>query len=329
VTDEDRVVDGVQIRALPRPKGRIERATKVLREAYRACLRENADLYHFHDPELMIVGFWLKRDGKKVIYDVHENLPMDILHSKPYLPTWVRRGMSVVARKLEDRAGKRFDAIITVTDSFTSRFPAGKATVVQNYPILEESQKAPTGARNRSSILFTGGFAVTRCAREIVDALEFLPEANLIVAGPCRSEALLDELKAKPGWSRVRFDGILKRDELDRLFAESSIGLVLNAPRPDYIEISTNKLFEYMLAGLPVIASQIPSWQKIVEEVGCGLIADTTSPEAIAKAVRYLASHPDEAKSMGDRGREAAKSRFHWGSEEKKLLDLYSRLLKS
>jgi glycosyltransferase involved in cell wall biosynthesis len=328
VCDADTKVDGVQIRALRKPKGRIDRATRVLRDAYFACVREKADIYHFHDPELMLVGFWLKRLGMKVVYDVHENLPMDILHSKPYLPTWIRRGLSKVAKKLEDRAGARFDAIITVTDSFTSRFPKGKATVVQNYPILAEGPLPASEPRSGSTLLFTGGFATTRCAREIVDAMALLPDVELVVAGPCRSEALLTELQAKPAWDQVRFEGMLARNELDRLFAEATIGLVLNAPRPDYIEISTNKLFEYMLAGLPVIASAIPSWKSIVEEVGCGVIVDTTDAKEIARAVRELLDVPEEMKAMGERGRLAAQSRFHWGSEEEKLLAVYTNLLK-
>jgi glycosyltransferase involved in cell wall biosynthesis len=327
--ERDEVRDGVALRALPKPKGRLDRVLIAPWRAMAKALRERPDLVHFHDPELIPIGMLMRLLGNRVVYDVHENLPMDILHSKPYLPKILRRTLSGIARIVEGVAGRVLTGVVTVTETFAGRFPAGKTVVVQNYPLLEDlgAKSAPPLADRPNTLLFTGGFAPTRCAREMVDALEHLPNVSLIVAGPARSQALMDELSRKPGWSRVENVGMVPRDELSPLFARAKVGLVLNAPREDYQEISTNKLFEYMMARLPIVASKIPSWMRIVEEVGCGLIADTTDPKDLADKCRWLIEHQAEADAMAERGYQAARSRFHWGSEETKLLAFYRRLL--
>ena len=97
-------------------------------------------------------------------------------------------------------------------------------------------------------------------------------------------------------------------------------------PAPNNIEAQPNKLFEYMAAGIPVVASDFALWRAIVDDTGCGLLADPCDPNAIATAVAYLLSHDREAEAMGRRGREAVARRYNWSAEEPKLLHLYADL---
>jgi glycosyltransferase involved in cell wall biosynthesis len=112
-----------------------------------------------------------------------------------------------------------------------------------------------------------------------------------------------------------------------QLLATAQVGIVVDHPIPNYIDGYSTKMFEYMLAGLPVVASNFPLWQEIIGEAGCGLMVDPHQPEEVAEAIAWLLTHPDEAQKMGDRGRHAVLERFNWTIEAEKLLGLYSGLI--
>ena len=105
-------------------------------------------------------------------------------------------------------------------------------------------------------------------------------------------------------------------------------GFILLKPNPNNIAAASrnNKLYEYMAAGLPVIASDFPLWKKIIEKNYCGICIDPSNPEKIAKAIEYLIKHPDEAKKMGGNGKKAVLEKYNWENESKKLLKVYKNL---
>jgi glycosyltransferase involved in cell wall biosynthesis len=112
-----------------------------------------------------------------------------------------------------------------------------------------------------------------------------------------------------------------------QLAGRTRAGIVTFHPVPNHTESQPNKLFEYMAAGLPVIASDFPRWRGIVEGHECGLVVDPKDPDRIAEAMQWILAHPVEAETMGDRGRQAVKRQYNWDLESGKLLKVYKELL--
>lgn len=331
--DGDGHVDGIGIRAVPRARSRRERMLRTVKYVYDRAVAENADLYHLHDPELLLVGLALKARGKKVIYDVHENMPLDIIYSKPHIHRALRRSLSFAAKWVERMAAAAMDGVVTITETFASRFPCAKTCVVSNYPILDGAvgTSGIPYAKRDALVVFTGGLARGRCASDLVQAIDLIPaemRAKLVVVGPVEP-LLQDHLSDMPGWTRTEYRGVVSREEVMALLAQARVGLLVNVPRRDYVDISTNKLYEYMMMGLPVVAAPIPSWRRTVEEVGCGIVANSHNASDLARGVAWLLERPAEAETMGRRGAAAVREHFNWGSQAEKLLAFYEQLLAS
>jgi glycosyltransferase involved in cell wall biosynthesis len=306
----------------------------VLLGCYRsfiAILKMKPAVVHFHDPELIPLGLLLNVIGYKVIYDVHEDVPRQTL-SKHYLPRVIRKPLARIIGELEWFGAKAFNAIVPATPRIAERFPAHKTVTVQNVPIATEllwPASVPYGKRAQS-FAYVGIIAANRGAVEMVRAFESLsgiPGVKLDLAGAFSPHGLADTLQALPGWVSVNYHGKVSRVQLAHLLGDAKAGLVLFHPSPNHVDAQPNKMFEYMSAGLPVIASDFPLWRRIIDGAGCGLLVDPLNPEAISDAVRWIMDHPVEAEAMGRRGRQAVEGTFNWDFEAAKLLSLYRKLL--
>ena len=278
----------------------------------------------------MPLGLVLKLRGAKVVYDVHEDYPAHArtkLAAKP-----VRRTLKpLVWRGVEAVARRALDGFVCATPAIARRFPPDRTSLVQNLPSLEdfETENSLRWSERENVAIYAGHLATVRGAAEMVDMIGLLPpdlRARLVLLGYFRSPQLEAELRAKPSWAKVDYLGFRPRGEMIDEFAKARVGLVLLHPLPNHFEAMPNKLWEYMAAGLPIVASDFPLWRDLFAQIGCGLLVDPLDPAAIAKAVAYLLTHPDEAEAMGRRGRDAVETRYNWTVEAPKLLALYERL---
>jgi glycosyltransferase involved in cell wall biosynthesis len=332
--ERNEVVDKVRIIPVPKHQSRIARMTVTVFRVWQEAVRVNADFYHFHDPELMLVGLLLRARGKKVIYDVREDLPRSIL-SKYYLPKWLRRPLAWFAELVEIVASPAFSAIAATTPTIAKRFSShnSKTVVIHNFPFVDELVPLPgTVWSDRScSIAHVGYVMEQRGIREMVEAMELLPpdlQARLVLAGDFDSELaeLRSEIAGLQGWQRVEALGPSDRRQIAAVLRSVRAGLLVYHPVPNYIRALPTKMYEYMAAGIPVIASDFPLWREIIEEIGCGVLVDPLDPHSIARAIEFVLTHPAEASAMGRRGRDAVERLFNWETEEKKLLQLYAEL---
>ncbi len=163
----------------------------------------------------------------------------------------------------------------------------------------------------------------------MVRAMGLLPSAinaRLEVAGEFASAQLHDQVAKLDGWNRVDYAGVLDRAGVAAMLGRIQAGLVVYLPDPCHLSAYPTKMFEYMAAGIPVIASNFPLWKTIVEEGGCGLTVDPLDPHAIAAAMMYILTHREEAEMMGRCGQEAVRTKYNWTREEQRLLTFYSNL---
>ena len=313
------------------PGGRIGRALLGGWRVVQYNRRFRPEVVHFHDPELIFPGLLLSLLGYRVVYDVHEDVPKQIL-AKRWLPRLLRVPMAYLFRSLEWMAGRSLSGIVAATPEISRRFRADRTVVVQNFPIPSElvTAKSVPYDRRPADFAYVGTIEAIRGAREIVQAIGALPEkrrARLQLAGPIDDPGLEKELRDSPNWSRVVFHGYATRPQVAVILGSVRAGLVVLHPVGGYKESWPVKLFEYMAAELPVIASDFPGWRKVISEAECGLLVDPTDPDSVASAMQWILDHPEEARRMGQRGSAAIRKKYSWDREAVKLLDFYNSLV--
>ena len=332
--DKEEVVDGVHIIPIPKAENRMQRITLLSIKALSNALNLKADVYHFHDPELLPVGILLKLlSRKKVIYDVHEDYSKQIL-SKPYIPKILRKSISYFVKVLEYISSLFFDGIITATDEILRNFSYHKRAIsVKNFPIIEDFPIMKKVDENKDvfNLIYSGGLTEIRGIIQMVQSLEFVKsnkQLNLILCGEFDPPDLEVKVRNLKGFEKVEYHGWVDHKKIPEFLNKADAGIVCLHPIPNYLTSLPIKLFEYMLASLPVIASNFPLWKEIVEGNKCGLCVNPLDPKEIAEAIKYLIDHPDEAMQMGENGRKAVLEIYNWEKESEKLINLYEELLK-
>jgi glycosyltransferase involved in cell wall biosynthesis len=325
----DQVVKGVQIHDVGAPGGRLDRMFHASRRVADRALELGAEVCHLHDPELLLHAMRLQRAGRAVIFDAHEDVPRQLL-GKHYLGLIMRRILSWVFARFERFVCSRLDAVIGATPAIAQKFQSiNDLTVeVNNYPMLGELSIGSADWTDRPNrVAYVGGVALARGIREVVSALALTNSAaRLQLAGTFSESTTERQVKDDPGWSFVDELGVVSRSRVAEVLAGSVAGLVTFHNLPNHIDAQPNKMFEYMSAGIPVIASNFPLWREIVEGNRCGICVEPTDTSAIAKAIDHLVAHPDEAEEMGRNGLLAVQCRYNWSVEEAKLVALYQRL---
>lgn len=319
--------EGVHIIGIgPQSEGRRNIMTKDARKVYELALSVDADIYHFHEPALLPFGLKLKKKGKIVIFDSHEHTA-EALKEKTYIPmhNLVQKGYAIYQKHV----CKQLDAVITATPNVTEFFRpfCKRATDAMNYPLLEPLIE-PNG--DSKTIVYAGGINEQWNIKNIVDSLALVSGVRFTLCGKNPEDDYMAKVMASEGWRQVDHREMVPHEQIPRIMSECSVGMALLTPGPntDYERgnLANTKIFEEMMAGLPVVCTNFSRWKEFVEKEKCGICVDPQNVEQIAGAIRYLFDHPEEARQMGLNGRHLIETRFNWENEEKKLLALYREL---
>lgn len=320
--------DDVHILDVGKLPGRMGRMLRSTGHVYQRALSINADVYVLHDPELIPFGIFLKRKGKKVVFDSHEDIPTQI-RQKPYLGRVSATLLSRSFQAYERYACSRFDGIVGATPFIREKLnKINPYTIdINNYPILGEFDNVYPWSSKAMQVCYVGNIAEMRGIKELVKACALLhTPATLILAGAFETSTLATEVSSLAGWRRVRALGYVDRIGVRDVMSNSMAGLVTLHARENYLDALPVKMFEYMAAGIPVIASDFPLWRGIIEFSSCGLCVDPMNPAAIAEAIDYLVTHPEHARRMGMNGRRAVRENYNWHAESKKMLAFYDKI---
>ncbi|MGZ5182633.1 MAG: glycosyltransferase family 4 protein [Ramlibacter sp.] len=319
--------DGVRIVDVGRLPGRVNRALRATARILAAARALDADVYQLHDPGLIPAGLRLKRQGKKVVFDAHEEMAAGLLG---------QRGAGAPAQLLTRSLGayqrfacRRFDGIIAATPAIRDQFlQINPATVdVNNFPLLRDGDTPAAWTDKAAEVCYVGSIAAGCGIRELVRACALVRSpARLALVGAFAEPALENEVTAFPGWNRATAHGHLDRASVRRVLARAVAGLATLHPRATNPDALPLEMLEYMAAGIPVIVSRFPLWRDIVEGNACGVCVDPADPVAIAAAIDHFVLHPDMARRMGENGRREVLEKYNWQPESRKLVDFYAHL---
>jgi glycosyltransferase involved in cell wall biosynthesis len=327
---------GVHIEPVPVPSSR-RRRFALQRQLLRRARRLRADIYHLHDPELLPLGWLLRRFGHRVVYDVHENFAAAAL-TRQWVPRWLRRPLSRAVDVSERRIARRLSGVVGVVDEQQQRFGDCHFTTVRNFPRLEWFGPRPADApADGAELVHVGSLSPERGSRFLLEILRELvtthPRVRLNALGPFHTRA--DEelfhatvrdygLQENVVWRTER----MPYEELGRFIAGHRIGLIPGQASPKNLTpFVPTKLFEYLACGVPVVASALPSIVGFRQRGEWGVVADPACPATHAAAIARLLDEPAETRRLGEEGRRLVESMYNWETEAQNLLRLYAELL--
>ena len=296
------------------------------------ALRSGSKTVHLHDPDLIFLGVLLRILGKIVIYDVHEDMPGYIM-DKTWIPKIFRQLISIFFDITERATSIFFSEIIVVTEKVGERFLRKNPVYICNYPSISNFPRNPNhkNKSNLFSIIYVGVITPRRGIVEVIQAVSHLNnkfKCQVNIIGPIPDANFEEYLKKLVLKSRIPFlfKGALSYNKAMIELYSADVGIVCIPPKPYFLESLPNKMFEYMIAGLPVICSNFPLWKDLIEKNNCGITVDPLNPTEITNAIQYLYSNPEYLKIMGMNGRKLVEEQFNWENEEEKLLKLYNKL---
>lgn len=333
--EKSEIKDGVQFHAIRRAKTRIVRMFLMPFVAAYKALRTKSSIYHFHDPELLPVGFlmrWLLR--KKVVFDMRESTARQ-LKAKEYLPFCIRSTISFCYMVLESACLKGI-ALVVANDRSTEEYK--NCYLVRNFPEIDES--IMSNAMDMSKwlekplLIYVGAVSIARGALLYVELAHHLVkhgyDFEMMIIGPDHtncSPTLHSKIKELSLEDRVQITGRMDYNDAMKLVSRAAIGLAILKPIPNYLFCLAGKMVEYMMCGTPVLCSNFDHWRPYVEDERTGMVADPNNVDEVVKVCEQMLSDPNELTAMSKRGIEAVRKKYNWDSEFKVMLQCYEDLL--
>lgn len=316
----------------PQKTGRLYRMTVFARKAYIVASHLDADIYQLHDVELLPYAIKLKRQGKIVIFDSHENYTEQI-RNKAYLPKPLLKIAAGIFDKYSKYVYSRIDALTYPgTGEPSSVFDGLCKRVVptDNLPWLNElyDKFDPNNVKEKRSVCYIGGLEEQRGITQIVKAAH-MAKCKLYLAGPFYTDEYRKELEQMPEYSCVEYLGILGRDDIATLLNKVCIGLCMLLDVGQYYQMRNlpTKVYEYMSMGIPVVLNDSPYNKEFLKKTKIGIASNPLKVSETSEAICTLLSNDTLREECSQNGRKAIHDRYCWDQGQEKLLNIYKELL--
>jgi len=334
---KNEILDGINIIGVKCKMNPIMRIFDSANKVFKKAIQVDADIYHFHDIELFNCGVKLKKRGKKVIFDSHENWLM-YANDIHWLPSFGRKIISRFIKGMYRKHLNCFDAVISVSPNYVAMLENYSKNVymITNYPKFnsdEEIKFSKDEYLNRENTLFYSG---TVDNQEVILNSIFDIDINYNIAGNFIINAYSKgeyrkEISKHPSWHKVKYLGFLTKKELGFAFQEPTIAITLlhYHANVDYKigTLGNTKFFEYMKYGLPIICTDFKLWkEQIIDKYKCGICVNPDNEQEVKQAIKYLIDNKEIAYQMGQNAQKAFREEFNWNSQEQILLNIYKSL---
>ncbi|SKB70711.1 Glycosyltransferase involved in cell wall bisynthesis [Parapedobacter luteus] len=331
--------DNLNILDVGSKKGHLHRMSVVCYKIYRLALKLEAQIYQIHDPELILVAYFLFKKGKKIIYDIHEDYRTSILQKK-YIWKPARRLIARIYDRIESFAIKRFT--ILLAEKYYKEF-SSKGVTILNYPIIsnndkdcnapvsETSEHQSNNSKNEQiKLLYTGNVTEARGAFNHSKLVDLSDDIYVTFVGFCSGELasrMLDSIIRVSAIKIIGKDSYVPQTEIQQIYLQNwTAGLALFPKTAHYERKELTKFFEYMLNGIPIICSDFPLWKEFVEKNECGFAVSPNNSAEVYKVIQRLFDDPLLRKKLGHNGKLMVTKYYNWGTQEKKLLAVYNSL---
>lgn len=316
-----------------KPSSRFKRMAFFTHKALKTAIDIDADIYHFHDPELLNVGLKLKKMGKHVVFDSHE-ITSEQIKIKKYIPRVLRNIISLLYFRKESKVSKQIDAVIVPCLYDGKNWFEGRSretVFVDNFPILSDKPRMEYDPDTRKYDICTiGSLTPERGITELLEARR-IANCSFLLGGNFSDEEYEASLNDKGLLKDVDFVGYCSMNKVLSYYQDSKIGASTILPVGQYVKAGNlpTKVYEFMAMSIPVILSDLPFSKKAINEYKFGITVDPTNPEEIAHAIDYLLDNPEFAKECGREGRRAIEEKYNWEKEVNKIAVLYRKIIRT
>ncbi|MEZ8018145.1 hypothetical protein ACED63_06950 [Vibrio splendidus] len=287
--------------------------------------KSKCEIFHIHDPELLIPSLFLKVMGKKVVYDIHENIRIQVAHKK-WLPKHTRAFASFLVGLIEDFCCKFMDVLIVPQPKMLDMYKGKnkKVILVANYPEFEMKSVESNNLFSMYNLIYSGAITEDRGLYNMLNFLSLDKRYKLTLAGPI-SSLLLEKARKHPNWDRVDYLGVLARDELYEIYAKSSVGIIMFNNVGQYNMAYSLKLFEYMQNGLYILMPNFGDWKLFNKKYNSGINVDYSDFNSTHEKLARVSS--DDVEDVTLSNRKLIKDIFNWNQQSNNLLECYKALM--
>jgi len=331
--------NGVEIIGIPKPKSHLQRAFTTIFKVFALAIKQDADIYHIHDAEMLPFGLILSLLGKKVIYDIHENTKQDIL-LKPWIPAKRKVFIARLYNQLLKFSSNFIHYIpVVANDGFLPIFHVkeNQFTVIQNFADTKQMNHYKVTERSilpGNHIFYIGMIKdMYYDINPLIDALVILKNQGKTYYLHCvgyfgsrtdkgfESNSNYELVK-----NQIHFYGFLDIDTAYKISMQCKVGICLKNQPESMLVSHERKFFEYISIALPSIFCNSKIYSDVLEKYTVGIAVNLKNPNEIANAIDQLLTNNEFYNNCIIACEKATNEEFNWQSQSMKLQNLYNKI---